>query len=369
MDARDRELKPPRRTWFGNDGWRSILGFPTLKAPVTMKRAYPKRRYTSAARRDSWRAWLPNAVLACHLVGCSTNPAQPRQTDSTIPYTFAVDQWPTFSNDGKTIAYHRVLASTDGPPGVYVVSVAGGRPRLVAESDRAWPRHLRFSPDDSKIVCDWSQLTVIDVATGNLSIPLYTDNRVYSPAWSRDGERIAYLRTLRNYDEPLDSVGTHLYSFTTGLDQVMRQGVEIVGGSWPHWSADGSLFAYLGNHTSGKTAVYVVTPDSIHHVAAVATGWWFERFQWFRTTSGEDRLFIVERTFEGTFAGLVARPDGGVMAPRLGRLSYFDTVSEDGRRFVLVRGQPTDSMGVLFVQEADGRQRPRQLTAWHPLLR
>ena len=310
------------------------------------------------------RAWF-GVAIAVGLVGCSSrHPLEPPISDPFVSSRFDVDRWPTWSHDGRTIAFNRGLPSNYGPAGVYVVSVAGGSPRFVVGSGLFWPRHLRFSPDDSKLVCDWGQLSIIDIATGNVSVPSYTDNRVHSPSWSADGTRIAYTRTLRDWDEPVDSAGTHLYSFVTGQDQVLRLDGQVLISSWPQWSEDGALFAYIGNHPSGKTAVYVMTPDSVHHVAAVATGWWFERFQWIHWATGDDRLFITERTFSPGYQGLIVKSNGDQVGPWPLAMSLPDVVSANGRWAVLVRGQPRDSMGVLFVQDAEGRTAPRQLTSW-----
>jgi dipeptidyl aminopeptidase/acylaminoacyl peptidase len=308
-----------------------------------------------------------SASITIALVSCSSHhPSKPQDSDLLVSSKFDVDQWPTWSHDGRTIAFHRVLASTDGPAGVYVISATGGKPRLVVQSGLFWPRQLAFSPDDAKLVCDWGQLSIIDVATGNVTVPLYTDNRVSSPSWSPDGTRIAYARILRDWNEPEDSVGTHLYSLVTGQDEVLRRDHQVLNGNWPQWSADGGLFAYIGNHPSGKTAVYVMTPDSVHHVAAVATGWEFERFQWFRWASGDDRLLITERTFSGRYEALVVKSNGEVVGPWPLAMNRLDAASTDGRWAVLVRGQPRDSMGVLFVQDAEGRTIPRQITSWEP---
>jgi len=274
-----------------------------------------------------------------------------------------VDLWPTWSHDGRWIAYWRHWPSTDGPPGIYVVPFSGGRPRLVAANVNG--REMRFSHDDTKLVCLSGDLRVVDVATGTVTTPFFTDNGADSPSWSVDDTRIAYTRTLRFYDEPLDSMGTHIFSFLTGQDEALRVGGEVVNGGWPQWSPDGSLFAYVGNHPSGKTAIYVLTPDSVQHVVAVATGWWFERFQWVQPTPRENRLYILERTFDNKYPWRVVSTEGKPLGDSPMELGYGGATSPNGRWGVSIRGQPSDSLGVLFLENSQGKI-VRQLTAYEP---
>ena len=57
-----------------------------------------------------------------------------------------------------------------------------------------------------------------------------------------------YLRFLRGYEEPQDSVGLHLLDLASGEDHVLHDVADsLVRGAYPQWSPDGSSLVYRGD--------------------------------------------------------------------------------------------------------------------------
>ena len=52
-----------------------------------------------------------------------------------------------WSHNLKWVVNRRVVGSSDGPPGVYLVSPLGGTPRWLMPASFFWPANMRFSPD------------------------------------------------------------------------------------------------------------------------------------------------------------------------------------------------------------------------------
>src|SRR6058998_2802339 len=91
------------------------------------------------AARQLWQVALGLCCLAIAL-GCDLVAPKPEARE--IPITMwkaASDVTPAWSHDGRWIAYHRRYPTTDGPPGVYLIAVAGGAPRLVTAGDYSGP--------------------------------------------------------------------------------------------------------------------------------------------------------------------------------------------------------------------------------------
>jgi Tol biopolymer transport system component/serine/threonine protein kinase len=113
---------------------------------------------------------------------------------------------PVVSNDGRWIAYHRVL---EGRRDLWLVPAAGGEPRQFTDNEAA-DVHPEWSPDDSQLafVSDRSgtmQVWVAPVAEGRR---IGEERRVTRgegsalfPSWSADGSRVAYVLQAANQNE------------------------------------------------------------------------------------------------------------------------------------------------------------------------
>jgi Tol biopolymer transport system component len=331
-----------------------------------------KVRYTeSRAGRLSRTCWRVGPLLACLASAPScdlltTKPAA-REVPSISSSKIAVDVTPAWSHDGRFIAYHRRYPSTDGPPGVYLVASSGGAPRLVVAGDYFGPEHLSFSPDDKSLVADWAfQLVFIDVASGAIRRPMYTDNGVKYPDWSPDGRLIAYNRSFRQYFEPFDSAGMHLFDLTSGENWPLYTPSGQFIGAGPRWSPDGRFLVAVDAGVNGGPVIARVTPDGSERVelARGSYGQSFDNPQWV-TDPIHGRLGVL---FDGPHRGqrraLYVSADGSVLYPWDLDFGRSNAVSPDSRMVVYVYPQAADSAPVLFTRQIldPARVSRRQLT-------
>jgi Tol biopolymer transport system component len=300
------------------------------------------------------------SVLGCDVI---TSRPEARETPS-IRSKVAADATPAWAHDGRTIAYHRRFPSTDGPPGIYIVPSAGGTPRLVLAGDFGGPERLRFSPDDKALAADWRfQLLLVDVASGAIRRPLYTDNGVNWPDWSPDGRLIAYTRLFRQSSEPADSGGIHILDLASGEDRPVVTGDGVLTGGPPRWSPDGR---FLVNIEYSPMRIVRVTPDGSEHIALVngSVNDVFGNPQWV-TDPIRGRLGVLfNESHGGTRRAYYVSADGAVSYKWHLDLAPWDVVSPDGRTLAFVYPQVADSVPVLFTRQvfdATGVSR-RQLT-------
>ena len=157
------------------------------------------------------------------------------------------DDVPSFAPDGKRIAFMR--QPSGGETAIYLIATSGkGLRRLATGSDPAW------SPDGRKLVYSaQSRLIVIGAnGRGKQTLTSGSDPDVM-PAWSPDGKRIAFVRKRAgNYDVWLVSAdGTHERRLTSDPGQDLN----------PSWSPDGRKLLFASQQSGGQFDIYAMNPD------------------------------------------------------------------------------------------------------------
>lgn len=322
--------------------------------------------------RASWVARVLFVALLSALASCGKIPTRP--FPNPPPFIPQIDVFPVWSNDGTSIAYFRRFLSADGPPGVYIISKWGGQPRLVVAGDYG---QYRFAPDDRQLVAlsQALELVLIDVATGNVTRPFYTDNLVDTPCWSPSGDEILYLKDGPNIGEPADSGGVHIFNLTTGVDRALTDGSQVVRGFRPTWLPTGqiAMVALNGYAPSQIVAVDAHTGKKRTLYTSRLTNT-FYLFTWYnRPSTGAYGVFFTDND-EPPFGGLfLVRPDGSELRrmplTRPSILGYgLEAFSPDGEEWVHGGFDPVDSLGILFVRRIDdlAGASARQLTRYSP---
>jgi dipeptidyl aminopeptidase/acylaminoacyl peptidase len=279
--------------------------------------------------------------------GCAGTPTAP----PTPPAVIGTDDFPRWLDNGRDIIFHRRFPSTIGPAGIYVVSRNGGTPRLVYQGNFSGPRDLSPDPTGKFFVAEQAfQLLIVNMESGEAWNPMYTDNWALMPDWSPSGEAIVYYRGVRQHNEPLDSVGVHIYSLASGTTAPIKANGQVIGGQWPRWSPDGQLIACAVG--SPPRQIVVVRPDgSDYRVVATAAGSDF--IQSLRWGGRPTRPFLafVEGAGRARTSYEVDVSTGE--RRRLGfRLGPWDEYSPDGETIVQVLPRQPDGLGVLFLRSA-----------------
>ncbi|TMQ63623.1 MAG: hypothetical protein E6K78_10435 [Candidatus Eisenbacteria bacterium] len=296
--------------------------------------------------------------------------------DRSIPLRAVVDDYPAWSPDGRLIAFHRRYPSSYGPPGLYIVPRHGGTPRLLLTGGFYFPREVSFSPDAGRLVCNSAnQLVFVDVGSGATSRPMYTDNGATYPDWSPDGRHVVYFRIFRSGfpPEPEDSAGLHLFDVEAGLDRPLWSGYGAEPAGPSKWIRDGAALAVLHGDISGwRLSVARLLGSQISGAVSVPfpkAFWNLQHLGPARPRSGplatESVVMLVlgqeiERTLQLTIDPLA------ISDRRL--LGLWDALSPTGREVAVVRPDPADSLGVIYVGQADAPPQARmlQLTRYEP---
>lgn len=336
------------------------MHFPGILPPYA-----PRRTFAS-----SWCTVL-SLLTAVTITACNKHPTAP--LPSTPPSTYSADASPAWSPDGALIAFHRCVASSIGPPGVYVVPAWGGRPRYVAPGDGFWPTRLRFSPDGTRLVCVYGlQLYLIDVTTGTTTRLLYTEAGADGPDWSPSGRYIVYSRVFYESGWPPESTGIHRLDLLTGADLAIpatpATGSPIYAGALPCWSPDGRRIAFIETWADHDGISLIDTSGTIHSVLAESpTGALLDDLRWYsRPSQGLSGLIFMQ----------ITRPGGpyyinwnGCCLQSFDR--YFgrdEAYSPNGEWRVGPEVDSRNGTVVLFVRrvgDVQGASR-RQLTFWAP---
>jgi dipeptidyl aminopeptidase/acylaminoacyl peptidase len=284
-------------------------------------------------------------LSTCLLAGCAIDLTEPAFSD--YPSVLRADVAPTWSRDNRYIAYRRVIYSQDGPPGIYIVSRQGGKPRLLTPASFYYPGEMRFSPDGRHLVAilDLYWLVLIDVATGAVTQLRYSDNGPTSPDWSPDGHRIVYGRKFFYSGQPLDSIAIRTLDLATGVETPLVHDGEIVYGTDTRWSPNGEWI--LLKQDTGR--IMIVRPDG-SELRKLTDSAYYSDLHWYERPDAGLRGAVFR----------VATSGNTLYAPANGKGLYpwkpygsWDEFSFDGRDMVVSRIAPRDSVALLFIQSVD----------------
>ncbi len=156
------------------------------------------------------------------------------------------DTWPTWSPDGRKIAFEslQVAEGVLNHSDIFVMDADGADRTNITQNPRAANRTPSWSPDGSKIafvavrnvnrVDLWNSDLDIFVmnADGTNPVRLTEDARFnWSPSWSPDGKRIAFVRAM--HDDITDCDIYVMYADGTGLVNLTQ--TPGVGEFHPSW--------------------------------------------------------------------------------------------------------------------------------------
>lgn len=217
------------------------------------------------------------------------------------------DAWPTWSPDGKQIAFLK-QRTIDAPEfALYLMNADGTGLRVlkdfVADQEPLPPDFgstpIDWSPDGTMIVLNG--LYVLEVATGQgfylLGAPGPGDG--YQPAWSPDGTMIAFSNYV---GDPVANTGTwDLFLVDLTTLAVVNLTPHVGRNRLPAWSPDGKRIAFVADGdlavmALADGAVDVVVQDPDFHVSE-----WDSRPTW--SPDGSSIMFAAQRRLQSGLYG------------------------------------------------------------------
>lgn len=201
----------------------------------------PYRLITSSADFEASPALSPDAslvVFAREKAGLSSLWVQSTSATTAVqllaPPAGASDRFPTWSPDGREIAFARFQPA--GKCEVLLVAATGGGARRVAGCDGAEMLSFDWSPDGRRLI--FGSMTgryasrgirTLDLASGRwseLSYAVGRDDFDYAPRYSADGKRIGFIRNPQVGDLwVMDADGGNAMRLT-------EEAAEMRGWSW-----------------------------------------------------------------------------------------------------------------------------------------
>jgi Tol biopolymer transport system component/DNA-binding winged helix-turn-helix (wHTH) protein len=278
---------------------------------------------------------------------------------------------PTFSPDGKTIAFNCYI--NDLSNDVYIVPTAGGPARMLATVNSPVPPPMTWTNDGQRILLttDFGELLEIEKAGGKPRRLMFAQD-AFQPTVSRRGSRLAYVKTYfqttlvkiridakpsapailvpssraqRNpnispdgkrivFESERAGVGEIWRANTDGTDLVQLSDFRSLTGT-PRWSPDGREIVF-DSRESGQARLYLVDPETAiprripMEVPGSVPSWSRDgRYIYFSMGSaGSGGLYKIDE--HGGNAILISNTPGlNVQEARDGKL-YFDDRVDDG---------------------------------------
>jgi len=176
----------------------------------------------------------------------------------------SLDITPAWSPDGTKIAF---ASSRTGNSHIYVMDGNGGNPtKLTSDYENDFPiwlpsgAQIAFRTTDAKGLWWWRIVTIENSQVVQFSEPSY-DFFFQTPAWSPDGQKIAYMSLEEQMQRNDGSSQIHTKNSDGTND------VALTSDTWaninPVWSPDGTKIAFLSERdgTYNMFALYIMTKE------------------------------------------------------------------------------------------------------------
>jgi TolB protein len=166
-----------------------------------------------------------------------------------------IDSYPTWSPDGRSIAFTGNLGRTV----IDVINVDGSaRRRLTPRSgDEALPA---WSPDGRRIAFDNNTTGKVELMNVDGRRRSLTRRASSLPTWSPDGQNIAFV-SGNGRSLALTSGDIYVINVDGSGERRLAQ-----NGAFPAWSPDGTQIAFIRNgpHWSSDASIWIMSADGSH---------------------------------------------------------------------------------------------------------
>lgn len=328
------------------------------------------------------KTYIQTALVAGWLLGnagCeepSLTGTPPVRCPPNPPSVISIDMSPTWSPDGRTIAYRH---GERGIIGLYLVDTTAAAPVKILDGDWFGPVELAWSPDGARIAMlfQW-EIRTIDVNAHSLEQWTQIGDRYPRwPTWSPDNRYIAFALMSGGsiwYPDSLSRlriIDTH-----DGNMRAIVRDPDLAPMSPAHWSSDGTTLVFtLGlSDTPGRdiyTEIFAIRADGTNLRRLTFLRGSADNPQW----SADGRLIFFDFAPEQCPPGhslnrstWIMRPDGSGLrewpvnlGDPLVPFSYPFQLSPDGEHVAFVGADATGRYGVIHMMKLDGSGQ-KQLT-------
>jgi Tol biopolymer transport system component len=233
-----------------------------------------------------------------------------------------------------------------------------------------FPTDLTFSPDDRYLAgVDGYQLWICEVATGQVSRPMYTGNSVFKPDWSSDGKKVLYGRVFAS---PPDSGGIRILDLEAGSDTALKVDGQIIGTMEPPlWTRDGEWVACAERFGTNPRKFSLIKADGSERRVVISTqlGEWWNPRRYYRPAHGRDGFLFSQALASVPESGAYyVHAEGSGLVRTSARFIFMRAFSPDGSEYVWTSADPSDTNFVLAVFQTDdatGTSR-RPITSFAP---
>ena len=249
-----------------------------------------------------------------------------------------------------------LILYTAGPLELRTVDAATGKSEKAAGDGKSVYHCPAYDPTGKKIVygsmrVGVQNLYVADADGGNAKVLFETADNCRAPAWSPDGKKVAFIRTVPGNQPRIavaDADGSNAVNLTDGLSYDAD----------PAWSPDGKKIAFVSDRKKDGFRLHVMDADGANAVDLAAKGntqgfaypAWSPDGKWIALADQVDRA----RSASLLEICLVS-PDGKErkQLTTLGGTSTFPAWSRDSKRIAFVAF--VGGKAPLYVVDADGK--------------
>jgi Tol biopolymer transport system component len=176
----------------------------------------------------------------------------------------SLDSHPAWSPDGTKIAF---ASSHDGSSQIYITDENGNNPtKLTFDNENDFPvwlpdgKHIAFRTTDGKGLWWWRIANIETDEISQFSEPSY-DFFFQTPAWSSDGQYLAYMSLIEQQQRNDGSSQIHIKNADGSSDIALTN--DVWANINPVWSPDNTRMAFLSERDGNYNmfALYVMNKD------------------------------------------------------------------------------------------------------------